>query len=101
MLLGAVKITQECFVASHVVMINGLFAERSGSTQEESFRLRRPAQFMQTKTGVEKAGGGIRQNATELSTDHEGAGPIMLPHQVMQTKLQNFGTMLHRAFDRV
>src|ERR1700704_2664116 len=101
MLLSAVKIAQERFVASHVVVINGFLAQCGWSSQEESFRLRRPAQFMQTKTGVEKAGGGIGQNATELSTDHERAGPIVLPHQVMQTKLQNFGTMLHLTFDRV
>ena len=101
MLLGAVKITQECFVASHVVMINGFFAQRGGSSQEKPFRLRRPAQFMQTKTGVEKAGGGIGCDATQLSADHERAGPIVLSHQIMQAKLQNFRTKLHRAFDRV
>lgn len=101
MLLGAVKIAEERFVASHVVMINGFFPQCGRSSQEKSFCLCRPAQFVQTKAGMEKTGGAIGGDATQLPTDHERAGPIVLSHQMMQAKLQDFGTILHRAFDRV
>jgi hypothetical protein len=82
-------------------MINGLFAQRGRSTQEQSFRLRCLAQFVQTKAGMQKAGTGIGRDATKFSTDRKRADPIAFLHQMMETKLQDFGTMLHHAFDRV
>jgi hypothetical protein len=74
---------------------------RSVAGPRRSSRFACLAQFVQTKAGMQKAGTGIGRDATKFSTDRKRAGPIAFLHQMMQTKLQDFGTMLHHPFDRV
>src|SRR5437588_9179231 len=56
---------------------------------------------MQAKTGVQKSGAGFGRGAAKTSANSQGARPLFLSHQVMQTQLQDFRAMLEFILDRI
>ena len=57
--------------------------------------------MMETKTGMKKSSSGIGRNAAEFLADAEGKRPFLFPHEMMETKLKDFGTVLMAFVDRV
>src|SRR2546421_10770764 len=56
---------------------------------------------METKTGVKKSSSGIGRDAAEFLADAEGERPFLFPHEMMETKLKDFGAVLMAFVDRI
>jgi hypothetical protein len=98
---GVFQIAEQDFVTTHVVIINRLLQQRRRTTKQQFLSLTGPADLMQAKTGVQKSRAGFGSSAAKAATNSESAGPLFLPHQVMQTQLQDFRSMLVFVIDRI
>src|SRR2546423_548883 len=99
--LGRFPIAEERVVATHVVVVDWLAQKCDRSFQEKLFRLKSFPELVQTEAGMEKSGAAVWRDAAKLSTDRQSTGPFFLAHQMMQTQLQNFRTILRKRFNGV
>src|SRR5438105_8200667 len=56
---------------------------------------------MQAKTGVQKPRASFGRSTAKATANGQGARPMLLAHQVMQTQLQDFRAMLEFIVDRI
>src|SRR5438105_3610089 len=56
---------------------------------------------MQAKTGMQKSRAGLRGGSAKAAANSQGARPLFLAHQVMETQLQDFWAMLESILDRI
>src|ERR1700748_1539674 len=92
---------EQGFVATHVVIIDRLFEERDGASDQQLPGFGRFAELMKAKTGVEKSGSGIGCDAAKPLADAESERPFLFPHQMMKAKLKDFGAILMAFINRV
>ncbi len=83
-------ITKERFVATEIVVVDRLAAERGRTFQEHPARFFRPSELVQTKTSVQETRAALRRDATKFSAESEGTVPALADHQVMKPQLQDF-----------
>jgi len=95
------QVAEQNFVATHVVIINWLLQQRGRATKQQFLGLASPADLMQAKTGMQKSSAGLRGGAAKTAANSQGARPMLLTHQVMQTQLQDFRAMLEFIVDRI
>jgi hypothetical protein len=98
---GVFQVAEQNFVTTHVVIINWLLQQRGRATKQQFLGLTGPADLMQAKTGVQKPRAGLRGGAAKTAANSQGARPLFLAHQVVQTQLQNFRPMLVFIVDRI
>jgi len=96
-----VDVAEKRLVATHIVIINGLFEERDRTCNQKVFCFRGFSELMQAKTGMKKSGAGIGRDAAELLADPKGEGPFLFSHEMMQAKLKHFRTILKAVSYRV
>src|SRR3954468_9726915 len=94
-------VAEKSFVTTHVVIIDRLFQERDGAGDEKIFGLGGFAELMKTKAGVEKSGTGVGSDAAQSLAHAKCESPLLFPHQMMKTKLKNFGAVLVAFIDGV
>ena len=63
------RISEKSVVATHIIIVNRLAQQPDRSFEQKFFRLKGFAELVQTKTGVEIAGGATRRDATKFATD--------------------------------
>jgi hypothetical protein len=56
---------------------------------------------MQAKAGMQKPRAGFGRSTAKAAANGQGARPLFLAHQVVQTQLQNFRAMLEFIIDRI
>ena len=98
---GVFQVAEQNFVTTHVVIINWLLQQRGRATKQQFLGLASPADLMQAKTGMQKSSAGLRGGAAKTAANSQGARPMLLTHQVMQTQLQDFRAMLEFIVDRI
>ena len=99
--LGRFRIAEKRVVATHVVIIDRLAQQRHRAFQQKVFRLQGFAELVQAKTSVQIAGGAMRRDSANSSTNRKSTRPFLLPHQMVKPELQNLGTLLGGLLDRV
>src|SRR5438477_11424700 len=98
---GVFQVAEQDFVATHVVIINWLLQQRGRATKQQFLGLTSPADLVQAKTGMQKSGAGFGRSTAKPAANSQGARPMLLTHQVMQTQLQDFRAMLEFIVDRI
>ena len=99
--LGRFRISEKRIVAAHVVIINWLPEQRGRPFHKKFLGLRSFPEFVQTETSMKKSSATVRRDLAKLAADRQGARPFFLPHQVMESQLQDFRQDLRRGVDRV
>jgi hypothetical protein len=101
MLLRVFRVSEQRLIATHVVIIDWLFAERGRAFEQKLFGFSGFAELMQTKTSMKKSGAALGRGAAKFATYNKRATPAFPPHQMMQAQLQNFGSILRLAIDGI
>ena len=94
-------ISEEGIITAHIIKINRLAQKRRWSFHQELFRLKGFAQFVKAKAGVQISSRGMWRHTTKLPAHPQGARPSFFAHQMVQTHLQNFGTILRGLFNGI
>src|SRR5689334_21247090 len=95
------QVAEQDFVATHVVVVNWFLQQRRRSSQQNFLCLFGSADLVQTKTSMQKSGAGLGRGAAKAAADGEGARPLLFPHQMVKTQLEDFLAALVCVMDRV
>src|SRR5207244_6069147 len=95
------QVAEQNFVTTHVVIINWFLQQCGRATKQQLLGLTGPADLMQAKTGVQKPRASFGRSTAKAAANAQGARPMLLAHQVMQTQLQDFRAMLEFIVDRI
>ncbi len=99
--LGRFRITEKRVVAAHIIIINWLAQERGRPFEEKLLSLERFPELVQTEPSMEKSGAAVWRDLAKLPADCQSARPSFLPHQMMETQLEDFRLILRWRFDRI
>src|ERR1700687_1103231 len=99
--LGRFRIAQKGVVAAHIIIINWLAKQRGRPFQKKFLGLRSFPELVQTESSMEKASATVRRDLAKLAADRQSARPFLLPHQVVESQLQDLRPDLRRCVDRV
>lgn len=94
-----VGITEQRFVATHVVVIDWFFAKNSGPSEQKFARRGCLTELVQAKSAVKETGAALRSDSAKLSADLVSAAPAFALHEMMQTQMQNFWAILQPRLD--
>src|SRR5438067_13628989 len=98
---GVFQVAEQNFVATHVIIINWYLQQRGRATKQQFLGLTGPADLMQAKTVVQTPRASFGRSTAKAAANGQGARPMLLAHQVMQTQLQDFRAMLEFIVDRI
>src|SRR5947207_11438518 len=99
--LRGADISEQCVVTPHVVIVDRLRQQSSRALEKNLFRLGGFAEFVQTKSSMQESRAALRRNATELVTHSQCFRPSFVAHQIMQSEMQHFWTVLESVIDSV
>jgi hypothetical protein len=98
---GIFQIAEQHLVATHVVVVNRFLQQRRRSTQQNFLCLFGSADLVQTKTSMQISGAGLGCGAAKPAANGQGTRPLLFPHQMVQTQLEDFRAMLVFVIDRI
>jgi hypothetical protein len=61
----------------------------------------RLAELMKAESSMQKTGASVGGHPAELLAHTQGEGPLLLPHQMMQAKLEHFRPILEARLNRI
>ena len=99
--LGRFRITEKRVVAAHIIIINWLAQERGRPFEEKLLSLESFPELVQTEPSMEKSRAAVWRDLAKLPADCQSARPSFLPHQMMETQLEDFRLILRWRFDRI